>query len=105
MENELSAETLARLAGIDDGLALVWLHTLEQVGHVKPEYRWYCPKTGALLCTTDSVNDIPDEVECRHCPASHKAESECHLSLVFLPKTSTTAHAVENTGRTRDAAS
>jgi hypothetical protein len=70
---------------------LCGLHTLEQAGHVKPEYRWYCLATGELLLTTETVDEAPDDVKCRRCSITHKAATECHVSLIFLPKTSAAA--------------
>lgn len=88
MAKELTAEALAALAGVDEGLALAWLGVLHRAGLFTTEYRWYCPKTGELLLTTATVDEAPGDVKCEHCSTTHKASSECHVSLIFHPKTS-----------------
>ena len=88
MANELTAEGLGVFAGVDEGLALVWLGKLHQAGLMTTEYRWYCPETGELLLTTETVNEAPDDVKCHRCSSTHKAATECHVSLIFHPKTS-----------------
>jgi predicted membrane-bound spermidine synthase len=87
--NELTAETLGAFAGVDEGYALVWLGTLHQAGFMTTEYHWYCPTTGELLLTTETVDEAPDDVKCHRCSTTHRAATECHVSLIFHPKTST----------------
>ncbi len=91
MAKELTAEALGEFAGIDAGLALAWLAKLHQAGLLTAEYSWHCPRTGALILTTETLNEAPDDVRCEHCPTTHKASSECHVSLIFHPKTSAAA--------------
>ncbi|MFL6284497.1 MAG: hypothetical protein ACJ74Q_15235 [Pyrinomonadaceae bacterium] len=88
MPNELTGESLGAFAGVDEGLALAWLAVLHKAGLFTTEYRWFCPVTGELILTTKTVNEAPDDVRCRHCEATHKASSECHVTLIFHPKTS-----------------
>lgn len=88
MPNELTAESLGAFAGVDEGLALAWLAVLHKAGLFTSEYRWFCPRTGELILTTETVNEAPDDVRCRHCEATHKASSECHVTLIFHPKAS-----------------
>jgi hypothetical protein len=87
--NELTAEGLGAFAGVDEGLALAWLGVLHRAGLLTTEYKWYCPTTGELLRTTATVDEAPDELKCGRCSTMHKASSECHVSLIFHPKTST----------------
>ncbi|MBC7931842.1 MAG: hypothetical protein H7Z38_14880 [Rubrivivax sp.] len=87
MANELTAEGLGAFAGVDEGLALAWLGVLHRAGLLTTEYRWYCPATGELLRTTATVDEAPDELNCGRCSTTHKASSECHVRLIFHPKT------------------
>lgn len=94
MANELTAEGLGSFAGVDEGLALAWLGVLHRAGLLTTDYRWYCPKTGDLLLTTATVDEAPGDVKCDRCSTTHRASSECHVSLIFHPKTtSATAEA------------
>lgn len=88
MANELTAEGLGAFAGVDEGLALAWLGVLHRAGLLTTEYRWYCPATGELLRTTATVDEAPDKLNCGRCLTTHKASSECHVSLIFHPRTS-----------------
>ncbi len=87
MANELTAEGLGAFAGVDEGLALAWLGVLHRAGLFTTEYRWYCPATGELLRTTATVAEAPDELNCGCCSTTHRASSECHVRLIFHPKT------------------
>lgn len=84
---ELSMETLAQLAGIDEGLALVWLDRLVEAGFIEPEYRLFCPVTGERLFTCRSVSELPDKVECESCGVRHDEARECGMQLVFHART------------------
>lgn len=89
MANGLTAESLGEFAGVDEGLALAWLGVLHRAGLFTTEYRWHCPTTGELILTTETLGEAPDDVQCGHCSTTHKASSECHVSIIFHPKTST----------------
>jgi hypothetical protein len=77
----LSGKTLGGIAGVDEGLALVWLHTLDKAGYIKPRYSWYCPVTENLLAVTPTNNPV---LYCPDCDKSHDNKTEAFVELSFV---------------------
>lgn len=79
----LTAETLGEFAGIDSGIALVWMHQVEKAGLVRHQYNWYCPRTEQKLRTTSEVDEVP-VFDCCKCLTAHPADT-CFVEIEFIP--------------------
>lgn len=79
----LTPETLGKFAGIDSGMALVWLHQVEKANLVRHQYHWYCPKTEQELRVTKEVDEVP-VFDCCHCLTAHPANI-CFVEVEFIP--------------------
>src|SRR6266550_387969 len=55
---------VAKELGIDEGLALVLLRKFDQAGIIVPRYHLYCPNTGGFIGAFDSVDDLPERIDC-----------------------------------------
>jgi len=88
MDSKLTAEALGELAGVDAGLALVWLGELHSSGHLTPRYEFFCPTCGLLLAKTGSLDEVATSLRCPRMGVTYDTQKEVHTRLTFEPVTS-----------------
>jgi hypothetical protein len=79
---KLIPRVAAALLGISEADTLGLLSLFQDAGIVEPRYDLVCKRTGSLLGSYHSLDEIPDKIECNVCGKEHDAD-DLRVDLVF----------------------
>jgi hypothetical protein len=89
-------EVLPRVAAVDIGLSeadtVALLGLFEKAGLVKRRYDLVCEATREVVGSYESLEEIPDQVDCKICGREHGAD-DLRIELVFPITRGRTANA------------
>lgn len=80
---DVTTELLAERLQIDDGLALVMLREVEKAGFATHRYHVLCPALDKLLARFQSVNELPEEIDCEFEEGRVHSDKEYFVELIF----------------------
>lgn len=80
--NQVIPRVAAVQLGISEADTLGLLSVFQDAGLVEPRYQLVCKRTGSVLGSYSSLEDVPDEHECNVCGKEHDA-GDLRVDLVF----------------------
>jgi hypothetical protein len=80
--HEIVPRVVAVKLGTSEADALSLLMLFEDAGVLKHKYELICVSNSATIASYDSLEEVPNEHECRYCDREHGGD-ELRLELVF----------------------